>query len=327
MEAKTHEGRYRYTPDDQNQFQRMKQYLHVPDRLVHISPSKYEYVTAKNGTQTKFHSCPKGSESGQSMLENIERGRDYCDVRQKVKQAHKPESSLHPMYGRQNSKSGKELRQTLILNKHELPKIVESETSSTTDSSIQDDPPKDNATPCYKLRRSSGNYIDEHVKSGNAAVHGRNETVMLQYYPNGRNETVMLQNYPKNSCLSDETRAGTAISYMKQTTPEEHRDPNKTCPMIEVAPGKLLRLRGAEETWHAIRNDFYSPCMCFCCEQTLFCIKDANCVLCPTCRVVGPLEQGHQEDYDGGVGLGVTMKDLAKWQSEIFEEIDSTQCE
>jgi hypothetical protein len=88
------------------------------------------------------------------------------------------------------------------------------------------------------------------------------------------------------------------------------------CKMIEVAPGEFMRLRGAHETWTAIQNDFYVPCACFCCDLTLFCIQDATYVLCPDCQVVNPLEK--IDGYDGGVGLGFTMKELAEWQNDII---------
>lgn len=89
---------------------------------------------------------------------------------------------------------------------------------------------------------------------------------------------------------------------------------------IEVLPGEFLRLRGADETWRAVQTDFYMPCECVCCRQTLFCIQDAVFVLCPDCRVVSPMEGILCEESDGGVGLGFKLTDLAKWQDEIAKE-------
>ena len=87
---------------------------------------------------------------------------------------------------------------------------------------------------------------------------------------------------------------------------------------IEISPGTYLRLRGAEETWKAIELDFYMPCSCCCCDLTLFCIQDADFVLCPGCRVVSPMVGNCFGGGDeGGVGLGFTMESLAKWQEEI----------
>lgn len=89
---------------------------------------------------------------------------------------------------------------------------------------------------------------------------------------------------------------------------------------IEIAPGQFLRLRGADETWNAVVHDFYRPCMCICCDITIFCIQDASLVLCPICRVVNPLEDvehSSPDSCDGGVGLGFTMDDLSKWQREL----------
>jgi hypothetical protein len=86
---------------------------------------------------------------------------------------------------------------------------------------------------------------------------------------------------------------------------------------IQVSPGEFMRLRGADETWRAIMDDFYMPCTCVCCNLTLFCIQDANFVLCPECRVVSPMDDMVYDEYDGGVGLGFTIEDLGKWQEEI----------
>jgi len=93
-----------------------------------------------------------------------------------------------------------------------------------------------------------------------------------------------------------------------------------TC-TIEVAPGMHMRLRGSQETWRAIEQDFYMPSECICCNTTLFCIQDAAYVLCPDCRVISPMEGfvngGGGGDDGGGVGLGFYMEDLAQWQHEI----------
>lgn len=85
---------------------------------------------------------------------------------------------------------------------------------------------------------------------------------------------------------------------------------------IEVSPGEHLRLRGAHETWQAVQVDFYMPCECMCCPLTLFCIQDADFVLCPACKVVSPMA-GASAGNDGGVGLGFTLENLAQWQDDI----------
>jgi hypothetical protein len=93
--------------------------------------------------------------------------------------------------------------------------------------------------------------------------------------------------------------------------------PDVTDRKIEVYPGAFMRLRGADETWNAIKYDFYMPCMCICCNLTLFCIQDAIFVLCPACRSVSPLDGVILDGYDGGVGLGFTIGELNKWQKGI----------
>jgi hypothetical protein len=86
---------------------------------------------------------------------------------------------------------------------------------------------------------------------------------------------------------------------------------------IEISPGVQVRLRGADETWRAIEYDYYMPAECICCESTIFCIQDADYVLCPDCRVVSRLE-GSSSRGMGGVGLGFKYEDLARWQDDIL---------
>jgi hypothetical protein len=89
-------------------------------------------------------------------------------------------------------------------------------------------------------------------------------------------------------------------------------------PTIEISPGVHVRLRGAGETWKAIENDFNMPAECICCESTIFCIQNADFVLCPDCRVVSRME-GVSSRGMGGVGLGFKYEDLARWQDAILK--------
>lgn len=91
---------------------------------------------------------------------------------------------------------------------------------------------------------------------------------------------------------------------------------------IEIAPGVFARLRGAEETRSAINRDFFMPCECACCSQTIFCIQDADFVLCPDCRVIQPME-GCEEGGVGGVGLGFKMEELMNCQQQIVDNLYS----
>jgi hypothetical protein len=90
-------------------------------------------------------------------------------------------------------------------------------------------------------------------------------------------------------------------------------------PTIEISPGVQVCLRGADETWKAIENDYYMPAECICCESTIFCIQDADYVLCPDCRVVSRME-GISSRGMGGVGLGFKYEALARWQDAILRD-------
>jgi hypothetical protein len=92
---------------------------------------------------------------------------------------------------------------------------------------------------------------------------------------------------------------------------------------IQVAPGVCIKFRGADETWSCIERDFYMPTMCISCMQELCCIQDADYVICPSCRTVSPMRgmvasTNNNTGHGGGVGLGFTYADLARWQAEIM---------
>lgn len=86
---------------------------------------------------------------------------------------------------------------------------------------------------------------------------------------------------------------------------------------IEISDGVHLPLRDADETMKAVLNDFYVPCNCFGCdnnEDPIFCIQDADFVVCPLCKTVSALEGGGDACGSGGVGLGFTLETLSKIQ-------------
>jgi hypothetical protein len=121
---------------------------------------------------------------------------------------------------------------------------------------------------------------------------------------------------------------------------------------MEIVPGQYVRLRGADETWHAIRHDAYLPCICSGCGNTVFCMDDADYVVCPICREVSPVryDDVDVDDNDnttptvttsvsshihttvptttrtsiavvgGGVGLGFTLESLGQWQADIMKQ-------
>jgi hypothetical protein len=91
-------------------------------------------------------------------------------------------------------------------------------------------------------------------------------------------------------------------------------------PVIEIAPGIKLRLRGSQETWEAIARDYYVPGLCWGCSQTIFGIQDAAYVLCPACRTVNPMEGTFESPEISGVGLGFTFEELVLWQQQIADE-------
>ena len=85
---------------------------------------------------------------------------------------------------------------------------------------------------------------------------------------------------------------------------------------VEIAPGFWARFRGAKETMECIQEGYYVPIECYACREQICCILDADFVICPACRVVGPV--GLVPPEQGGVGLGVTTEDLVNWQHDDY---------
>ena len=106
-----------------------------------------------------------------------------------------------------------------------------------------------------------------------------------------------------------------------------------TATRVEISPGVTAILRSKDETMEAIRNDFFLPVACFGCSLDLFCIADAQYVICPQCRVVSPLletvmeheqegDETHEQKHSkrgggGGLGLGVSFESLVAIQRQI----------
>ncbi|CAB9496430.1 expressed unknown protein [Seminavis robusta] len=103
------------------------------------------------------------------------------------------------------------------------------------------------------------------------------------------------------------------------TTPTQSNDANtKKSELVQIYPGMYVPLRSAQETKVAIANDFYRSIPCWSCSTSMFCILDAAYVICPTCRVISPLEDGS----DGrvmvrrGLGMGFTGKTLCEMKRD-----------
>jgi predicted nucleic acid-binding Zn ribbon protein len=90
--------------------------------------------------------------------------------------------------------------------------------------------------------------------------------------------------------------------------------------MIQVAPGVRIPLRGSEETWEAIKEDFYVPSECAGCSGTVFVIQDAAYALCPECYTISPMEGVFIDPTVAGVGMGFRFEDLVRWQDEIARD-------
>ena len=104
---------------------------------------------------------------------------------------------------------------------------------------------------------------------------------------------------------------------------EKDRERQTPRPLVEVSPGVSLPLHGTNETLKALREGKLARSHCFVCDTDIYCVRSANFVLCPCCRVVWPMgtcssdqptgNSGSEYSSIGGVGLGITSEELREW--------------
>ena len=77
---------------------------------------------------------------------------------------------------------------------------------------------------------------------------------------------------------------------------------------LEISPGVFATVRGANETEHAVSANHLIHLPCMACTMNISCIADAQYVLCPICKVIGPTNTTIRNGV-GGVGLGFCTDD------------------
>jgi len=92
-------------------------------------------------------------------------------------------------------------------------------------------------------------------------------------------------------------------------------------PLIEVSPGQFAELRGSKETMNALLSKFSREIVCACCSTRIEFIRDAAMVICPSCRVVIPLDNKNGR----GLGLGVKVQsEINRRSKDQFSMISDT---
>jgi len=116
--------------------------------------------------------------------------------------------------------------------------------------------------------------------------------------------------------------AASSVSFPSSAlTNSTNRSQSIACISVEITPGVYAPLRGSDETWYALRTGNVADMHCLCCLALLYCISDAEYVLCPECKVISPVELCSTGVFNsdgssgygkpvisngcGGVGLGV----------------------
>lgn len=113
------------------------------------------------------------------------------------------------------------------------------------------------------------------------------------------------------------------VSYNHASSKEQFAKGEDKRVHVELSPGVTTVLRTAEETQMAIKDNFFIPIACLFCTLDLFCIADAQFVVCPKCRVVSPATSGSKPPTGKreGLGLGLTYDNLAAIKAEMTSSL------
>ena len=193
-------------------------------------------------------------------------------------------------------------------------------TKVSTDPSFGRNPPNKAILTCKLTTSSECETEDYQSKDQQATAKNqcKDEPATMRHEHNGEPEIskqspdVVKQDKQQASMFDDD-------SHLKGTfrvTPD--REKCRTTE-IEIAPGVYKPLRGSDETWKAIETGNITQSSCFFCTHDLHCLDDAEFVLCPVCRVVGPVK-ANLLGFEYGVGLGVKPDQMRRWMREIERE-------
>ncbi|CAB9513521.1 expressed unknown protein [Seminavis robusta] len=168
-------------------------------------------------------------------------------------------------------------------------------------------------------RTHSGNLFDDVIKeeSGHPSSHGgvgggsefpeRSQPVDTknsnhQYHQQGAYYTEHHGNYKRRATPSQNPLPH-ENNHWNPVPRKQEQQRNRTELQVEIQPGVFQHLRGSAETLRAIEQKKIQKTTCMSCTVKLFCVPDAEYVLCPVCRVVSPIATNFGSG--GGVGLGI----------------------
>jgi hypothetical protein len=174
-------------------------------------------------------------------------------------------------------------------------------------------------------KKSGGTTWQDSIYKPNAANSPSNEKEAM-----GRTSTRVVSSYspPSSSSTLSSPRSVLVSSKEDQQQKPEQREPYTT-KHIEVAPGEFLPLIGVDETRDAVREGRTVHTTCLVCSLSLVCANQADCVLCPSCRVVSPITDnssrsspvGKKRHYTfGGVGMGLSEREFLGLQEHDEQE-------
>ena len=170
--------------------------------------------------------------------------------------------------------------------------------------------------------------IDGSNKEGSQKTGGANDGRVLLLGLSGRDQSGTIFNHSQSipstsfdlslqSKYSEDPTSSKYLTYHGRVKGLSTDRKKESFKQIEVAPGQFMRLRGADETYEAIKSDNFVPTMCYVCTETVCCIDSAHYVLCPVCRVVSPVNDDCYNAQSPSVGLGFTLLQLSTFLNEI----------
>jgi hypothetical protein len=169
--------------------------------------------------------------------------------------------------------------------------------------------------------RANGHAVDQHQPIIRAAKERQRHLQRLNEEgqawfpmeaPATRRKTVADQ--PIDRCATTSNLHGSNIRGHSNSNSNDHQ---KSPDLVQIYPDMYVPLRSAEETEAAIVQDNYVTVRCWGCERGMFCIVDAAYVLCPFCKIIGPLDDENDKRRRHGLGMGFTGKTLTELKQKI----------
>jgi len=193
-----------------------------------------------------------------------------------------------------------------------------------------------------KIGQQFKNMSEDSDHDSSMADDGYNNITIMERRPNttsfgavGATTAAMIPQQQQQQQQQQPPTQTAALSQQVLTSTDDEASPiystdkntsSKDTPLyLDIGGGVKARLRRTKETMQAVATGNFVPVTCMGCTTDLFCITDAEFLVCPVCKIVSPMtmavmpqhQHGNEDTvlFREGVGLGITYNVLHEMQS------------